>query len=100
MRRRDRSRARAVEPPELLDVRMADQPSRDQLAAMAPREQFSGATPTCGLLMVREPADTADPSRPIAACHRDDTLATTKYLLDPRRADGAGHRWRGVHQAR
>jgi hypothetical protein len=73
----------AIEPSELRDVSPSNQPRPDEVAAMAPETQFGAPTPTCDLLLVREPADTADPSKPVASCSRDHTLSSTKYLLGP-----------------
>jgi hypothetical protein len=76
-------RRQAIEPAELRDVPPRDQPRPEQVASMTPETQFGSATPTCAWLLVRVPADTADPSKPIASCRRDHTLTATKYLLGP-----------------
>jgi hypothetical protein len=79
-------RRQSVEKPELSDVPLTDQPDPEALAAMPPAKQYAASTPTCGALLVRDPADTADPAGPIAACSLSSsgtTLTSTKYLLDP-----------------
>jgi hypothetical protein len=76
-------RKQAIEPPELRDAPPSGQPSLDQVAAMTAEAQFAASTPTCALLLLREPADTADPSKPVAACNQDERVTTTKYLLGP-----------------
>jgi hypothetical protein len=76
-------RDEAVEPAELRDMPIAAQPRPNQLAAIPAQTQFAKPVPTCGLLLTREPADTADPAASIASCGRDHTLAATKYLLGP-----------------
>ena len=79
-------RRQSVEKPELSDVPLTGQPDAGTLAAMPPARQYAGSTPTCGALVVRDPADTADPTRPVAACNLSSsgsTIRSTKYLLDP-----------------